>query len=79
MSNGNRHVIERKEQTTTPQERRREEFVQEMIEHVKPRILSNYFVVNDRPFPIIAPEDIIEKENSTKCSFWYAQFICGYI
>ncbi|KAG2374369.1 hypothetical protein C9374_010939 [Naegleria lovaniensis] len=49
----------------------REEFVLEMIDHVKPRIVSNYFVVNDRPFPIVAPEDIIEKENLQKCSFCY--------
>ncbi|KAL9647423.1 hypothetical protein ABK040_006786 [Willaertia magna] len=53
------------------EQEKREKFVLNLINEVKPRILFNYYVIEDKPYPIITPEDIIDHEDPTKCSYCY--------
>ena len=48
----------------------REEATLDLMNKLRRRILLNHFMVDDKPFPIITAEDIIEKENPIKCSYW---------
>lgn len=50
---------------------RREEATLELVNQLKRRVLLNHFLVEDEPFPILTAMDIMEKENHSKCSYWY--------